>query len=189
MAERNPITTRMDYYGPVVNKAARVQSVAAGGQIAVSRAAYGSINQSLQDDMENDDPRIIFGIELRTLGKQPLKGIKKPERVYTLVPRFCDARVFPPINGVQPKTCDGGHGDDGSETTVNWNPDLARRASQKLMASASQKAIDAPAGSPAGTKAEKYKLPNEPDEPSAKVESSPDNAKSPSNVVLMKPKR
>ena len=46
-AERDPITTRMDYFGPMVNRSARVEGATHGGQIIVSQ----SVVTALGDDM------------------------------------------------------------------------------------------------------------------------------------------
>lgn len=59
--ERNPITNRMDYFGPVVNKASRVSGAADGGQICVSsdvvaalRNLAGVFSEEKKNDQEED---------------------------------------------------------------------------------------------------------------------------------------
>ena len=63
VCEQDPITRRMDYFGPMVNKAARVSAVADGGQISVSSDYIGEIQRTLElyaeagadDDDEGSD--------------------------------------------------------------------------------------------------------------------------------------
>ena len=60
VCEQDPITRRMDYFGPMVNKAARVSAVADGGQISVSSDYISEIQRTLElyaetgDDTEKD---------------------------------------------------------------------------------------------------------------------------------------
>ncbi len=78
-----PLTVRMgihggvcesrdgDYFGPTVNRTARLQSLAHGGQIIVSRAVA---------ELLHDDP--VGGLGLRDLGAHALKDLERPEHVF-----------------------------------------------------------------------------------------------------------
>lgn len=63
-----------DYYGPTVNRAARLRALAAGGQIVLSEAVASIARDDLPD-----------GLDLVELGEQALEGLTRPERVFTLV--------------------------------------------------------------------------------------------------------
>ncbi|KAI7870319.1 nucleotide cyclase, partial [Spinellus fusiger] len=52
--ERNPITNRMDYFGPVVNKASRICNAADGGQICVSSDVLAALRNIL--GVFNEEP-------------------------------------------------------------------------------------------------------------------------------------
>lgn len=52
--ERNPITNRMDYFGPVVNKASRICNAADGGQICVSSDVVAAL-RNFPGVFEDDD--------------------------------------------------------------------------------------------------------------------------------------
>ena len=69
-----------DYFGPAVNRAARLLAVAAGGQVLVSGAAA----ELLSDEMPE-------GVGLRELGTQQLKDLSRPERVYQVEAEFLAA--------------------------------------------------------------------------------------------------
>ena len=74
-----------DYFGPAVNRAARLLAVAAGGQVLVSGAAA----ELLSDEMPE-------GVGLRELGTQQLKDLSRPERVYQVEAAFLAARAALP---------------------------------------------------------------------------------------------
>jgi predicted ATPase/class 3 adenylate cyclase len=80
-----------DYFGPAMNRAARIMAAGHGGQVLLSAAAAGL-----------SDGRLPSGAELRDLGTHRLKDLTLPEHLYQLVhqdigaefpaPRTLDAR-------------------------------------------------------------------------------------------------
>jgi predicted ATPase len=73
-----------DYFGPVVNRAARLEAIAHGGQIVVS-----GITTDLLDDT----------VQLRDLGQHRLKDLSQPERVFQIVIPGRDEE-FPPLRSL-----------------------------------------------------------------------------------------
>jgi predicted ATPase/class 3 adenylate cyclase/Tfp pilus assembly protein PilF len=63
-----------DYYGPAVNRCARLRSLAHGGQTLLSQVTFGLVNECLPQE-----------IRLRDLGVYTLKDLKYPERVYQII--------------------------------------------------------------------------------------------------------
>nr|WP_082929738.1 BTAD domain-containing putative transcriptional regulator [Mycobacterium sp. 1164966.3] len=72
-----------DYFGRAVNRAARLRSLAEGGQILCSGATAELVIDSLPDD-----------VELADLGMRQLKNLARPEHVFEL--RLATAEVAPP---------------------------------------------------------------------------------------------
>jgi class 3 adenylate cyclase len=66
-----------DYFGPAVNRVARLLAVASGGQVLVSGAAA----ELLSDEMPS-------GVGLRELGTHQLKDLSRPERIYQVEAAF-----------------------------------------------------------------------------------------------------
>ena len=84
--ERDPVTGRMDYFGPVVNLCARVSNSAKGGEVLVSHSSY----TRLKSLGSLPDPAIV----VRPLGIKQLKGILRPEATYSVVSeRLADRAV------------------------------------------------------------------------------------------------
>jgi predicted ATPase len=77
-----------DYFGPTVNRAARLQSVAHGGQVVLSEATAGLLQAVLPE-----------GVVLRDLGEHRLKDLVRPERVFQLEADGLELR-FPPLRSV-----------------------------------------------------------------------------------------
>ena len=99
-ATRRPLRVRMglhtgvceerdgDYFGPVVNRVARLEAVAHGGQVVLSGATAQLVTQSLSDD-----------VALRDLGFHRLKDLGRPEHVFQLEAPFLEAE-FPPLTSL-----------------------------------------------------------------------------------------
>ena len=60
-----------DYFGPVVNRAARLEAVAHGGQVVISRLTSELVGEHLPEK-----------VTLRDLGDHRLKDLGRPERVF-----------------------------------------------------------------------------------------------------------
>ncbi|KIX06069.1 uncharacterized protein Z518_04043 [Rhinocladiella mackenziei CBS 650.93] len=120
VCEQDPITRRMDYFGPMVNKAARVCAVADGGQISVSSDFIAEVQRTLEsyadddrrdsvgsEETVNDDPLSVQirrelrqlssqGFEVKDLGEKKLKGLENPEYLYLMYPHSLAGRLSVP---------------------------------------------------------------------------------------------
>ena len=74
-----------DYFGPVVNRAARLMGVAHGGQVLISGATAELLSESLPER-----------VTLRDLGLHRLKDLGRPERIFQLETGFLQPS-FPPL--------------------------------------------------------------------------------------------
>jgi predicted ATPase/class 3 adenylate cyclase len=77
-----------DYYGPAINRAARVMSSAHGGQVVVSHATEEILRDALPDDLALVD-----------LGEHRLPDLARPERIFQVVAAGL-TREFPPLRSL-----------------------------------------------------------------------------------------
>jgi predicted ATPase/class 3 adenylate cyclase len=63
-----------DYYGPVVNRCARLRGIAHGGQVVLSQATVELTQDALPD-----------GVTFRDMGAHRLRGMERPEQVFQLL--------------------------------------------------------------------------------------------------------
>lgn len=75
-----------DYYGPAVNRVARLRGLANGGEIMLSRSAAEVIADQAGD-----------AFTIHELGEASLKGISRPEHVFQLVPSGQQPRTSLPV--------------------------------------------------------------------------------------------
>lgn len=150
VAEIDPVTRRMDYFGPMVNKASRISSVADGGQITVSADFISEIQRCLETYQENDragsrgsddtfDDDVTSssirrelkslssqGFEVKEMGERKLKGLENPEYIYSLYPHVLAGRIEHHNSGVaaelaeKPATVQGGN-DLGMDPEIIWS--------------------------------------------------------------------
>lgn len=121
VCERDIVTRRMDYFGPMVNRAARISGEADGGQITVSSDFIAhftkilEIHQKCTTEQEKDkanevlegfyqDTQIGLIVEaeleklerigwiMEDLGEKKLKGLETPERIMLLYPKTLASR-------------------------------------------------------------------------------------------------
>ena len=87
LAEEDPVTGRTDYFGPMVNRSARVESVAAGGQVMVSGSTWAAIEAKMQGDLA---PKF----ESTFVGEFELKGLEGKEKITQILPTRISKREF-----------------------------------------------------------------------------------------------
>jgi len=98
---RNPVTGRMDYFGPVVNRAARVSDSAHGGQIVITsevKAAYEAALTSAEGSKLFPQPLVLLD-----LGRHPYKGVPEPIQVFQISSPELAGRRFPPLRTEESK--------------------------------------------------------------------------------------
>lgn len=117
VCEKDNVTRRMDYFGPMVNKTSRISSTADGGQIAVSADFISEIQRCLETYSETDrsssagseeqyeeaeigkDIRSNLrslstqGFEVKPMGERKLKGLENPEYIYLMYPHVLAGRL------------------------------------------------------------------------------------------------
>ncbi|PFH53677.1 hypothetical protein AMATHDRAFT_45153 [Amanita thiersii Skay4041] len=104
VCERDPITHRMDYFGPMVNRSARISGNAQGGHIMCSADVMREINASVfgtDDETEysrmQPQPAIDaikqIGIFVKAVGEVRLKGLELPEILTLIYPRHLAGRT------------------------------------------------------------------------------------------------
>jgi adenylate cyclase len=113
VCEIDPITKRMDYFGPMMNRTSRISAVADGGQITISadveaelRAleqladSVGDINP---EDDEYESPLLAIkrdmealkrtGFAISPVGERKLKGLENSEFIYLIYPNQLIGRL------------------------------------------------------------------------------------------------
>ena len=108
-----------DYYGPGLNRAARLMAAAHGGQILLSRATEELVRDHLPAD-----------IALRDMGERRFKDLVRPERVYQVIAPGLPAD-FPPL-----KTLDARPNNLPAQTTLFIGRDNEIRAVKERLSNA-----------------------------------------------------
>ncbi|KAJ9472548.1 Adenylate cyclase [Diplonema papillatum] len=135
--EQDPITGRMDYFGPMVNLAARIGGVGSGGEVIIGGAAFRQLYRSgaLPDD----------NVDLNCHGSKSLKGITRNESLFSILPTELKGRrelwevirrgSITPMHKFEesPAITYGVHSNDSASNPVYCSPVLAKQASPKCL--------------------------------------------------------
>eukprot|EP01116_Phalansterium_solitarium_P016774 TRINITY_DN396_c0_g3_i2.p1 TRINITY_DN396_c0_g3~~TRINITY_DN396_c0_g3_i2.p1 ORF type:complete len:899 (-),score=258.19 TRINITY_DN396_c0_g3_i2:198-2894(-) len=83
ICQEDPNTHRMDYFGRMVNKAARITGIAQAGQIIVSQTLLAEIEKA-----------VVSRAVVKSLGARQLRGIKEDVEIVQLLPTNLAGRTF-----------------------------------------------------------------------------------------------
>ena len=116
--KRDPVSDRFDYYGTVVNTAARVEGVGHGGQVLLTEDAFQALPANFETQHE---------VNILDLGPQPLRGLDAPVKLFQLTPKAFGDRVYPPLRldvekGAEEIETDDNTDDDDSNSNSTSNP-------------------------------------------------------------------
>ena len=103
VCEPDPITHRMDYFGPMVNRSARINSSARGGQIMCSAEITHEINANILETQPQTEHSKLqpqqginaikcMGVKVITIGEVKLKGLEMPELLSLIYPLDLEGR-------------------------------------------------------------------------------------------------
>lgn len=105
LCEVDPVNHRMDYFGSMVDRSAKIKSSAAGGQIMCSEEVIREIRAKLHDDpatpqsefqpveaVEAVDNVRRLGVTIFKVGEVKLKGLELPEQLSLIYPGHLAAR-------------------------------------------------------------------------------------------------
>ncbi|PCH35852.1 adenylate cyclase [Wolfiporia cocos MD-104 SS10] len=98
VCEPDPVTSRMDYFGPMVNRAARINGSAGGGQIMCSADIVREINARIQGTGPDTEQSHLqssqaveairrLGVVVIPVGEVKLKGLEVPEMLSLVYPK------------------------------------------------------------------------------------------------------
>jgi adenylate cyclase len=103
VCEPDPVTHRMDYFGPMVNRSSRISGSAAGGQIMCSADVVREINAKILEEGPETEfsflqpPAVVeairaIGVVMELVGEVKLKGLEVPELLSLVFPRELEGR-------------------------------------------------------------------------------------------------
>lgn len=103
LCETDVITRRMDYFGPMVNRSARINGCAKGGQIMVSTDIVREIRSSVFNAEEATEYSCLqsaaaieaireLDVVIKFVGEVKLKGIELPEIISAIYPSGLEGR-------------------------------------------------------------------------------------------------
>eukprot|EP00873_Tetraselmis_striata_P029256 jgi/Tetstr1/449520/TSEL_036608.t1 len=92
-------TGKMEYYGPIMNHAARVAVAAHGGQVLLHETTWNQIIEH--------NPAVADTHMYTNMGHHNLKGVKRAVYIVQAVPPALGVRTFPPIKTKKGKAAKG----------------------------------------------------------------------------------
>lgn len=82
ICEMDPITKRMDYFGTMVNRSARICGAAGGGQIFISGDVHANVS-----NLNDSQMAALYDFVIIENGETKLKGLENAEFIYAVYPK------------------------------------------------------------------------------------------------------